>query len=226
MLHHCLYIFTRRSRQQSLCKIQTHVAPYLSKYPARNYLSVPKDVLLYENNTPGLLRLVGLCGLSQWLVITYMSSVMYQTMPSFFTWIPAEKASAVTDESKPISQRLPLAEWKYRFGFSLFTFTASTAILFTSFMYCLRTVSTIRLLHNSNKVYISTYTPLGTKQAFIEKLSNISAIQPRHTPMTQVPIKIKDRYFHFLLDKSGKFPQPSIYDRTVGIKRDFGIEKK
>lgn len=42
----------------------------------------------------------------------------------------------------------------------------------------------------------------------------------------EIPLKLKDHRFHFLVSKEGHFPQPSLFDRTVGIKRNFGIEEK
>ena len=35
----------------------------------------------------------------------------------------------------------------------------------------------------------------------------------------QVPLKLKGHRFFFLLDKEGEFMQPTLFDKTVGIKR-------
>lgn len=35
----------------------------------------------------------------------------------------------------------------------------------------------------------------------------------------QVPLKLKGYRFFFLLDKEGEFMQPTLFDKTVGIKR-------
>lgn len=201
-------------------KVKPQVA-YIVKLSKRKYLSVPKDVNIYKNNGgAGFARLVGVAGLGQWIVITYMSSVTFQNMPAFFKWIPAEKS-----EDKE-SQRLPLADWKYRIGFATFTFGAACAMMVTTYMYCFRSVSSITLLKSSDQVLFSTYTPLGSIRHFKISVRDVSAVQPRSSKMTQVPLKLKDHYFHYLVDKSGQFPQPSLFDRTVGIKRNFGMGKK
>ena len=35
----------------------------------------------------------------------------------------------------------------------------------------------------------------------------------------QVPLRLKGHRFFFLLDKEGEFVQPTLFDKTVGIKR-------
>ena len=35
----------------------------------------------------------------------------------------------------------------------------------------------------------------------------------------QLPLKLKGYRFFFLLDKEGEFLQPTLFDKTVGIKR-------
>ncbi|XP_057317720.1 transmembrane protein 223-like [Hydractinia symbiolongicarpus] len=194
-----------------------------SKIAHRAYLNIPKDVNIYNHKSAGFARILGLTGFGQWIVVSYMSFVMYQNMPAFFNWIPTDRS---TDNMSTQSKRLPLADWKYRLGFAIFSFGASCAMLVTTYMYCFRSVSSITLLKESQKVLFTTYTPIGTIRNFAIDVRNVSAIQPRAGKMTQIPLKLKGYQFHFLVDKAGSFPHPSLFDRTVGVKRDFGIQKK
>ena len=190
------------------------------------YLNVSKDVNIYKYDNARFARLLTICASGQWFVMTHMSVVMFQHMPAFFSWIPLDEPSDKQDTMSKDNQRIPCAKWTYRLAFSLFTFGISCAVLAGSCIYCARTVQSITLLKSSDKVLFKTYTPIGTLQNTIVPVAHVSALQSRTASMGYVPLRVKDYHFNFIVDKSGHFSQPSLFERTVGIKRDFGKKSK
>ncbi|XP_065647530.1 transmembrane protein 223 isoform X2 [Hydra vulgaris] len=182
------------------------------------FMNLSKDVIIYENKTRSskVLSMLGVFGFGQWCMSIYMSQTLLYHMPAFFSWIPPEKNL----EGK-VDNKLPRADLKYRIGFSFLAALASTGVLGSLVIFNLRSVSSITLLKGGKDVMIKTFTPFGKYFTVICELENISAVQHRTAIVSQIPLKIKGRRFHFLMDKSGEFIQPTLYDKTVGIKRTF-----
>jgi len=40
-------------------------------------------------------------------------------------------------------------------------------------------------------------------------------------PNSYIPLKVQGKPLHYLLDSNGNFVKPLLYDKTVGIKREF-----
>jgi hypothetical protein len=50
--------------------------------------------------------------------------------------------------------------------------------------------------------------------------SQVSAAGSRFSDTTQMPVKVKGKHLYYILDlKDGQFPQPKLFDQTVGLKR-------
>lgn len=58
----------------------------------RTFINVPRDIVIYEKKKVTILpNLIVLAGFGQWFVTGYMSFVMSQHMPAFFSWIPKDE---------------------------------------------------------------------------------------------------------------------------------------
>merc|ERR1712243_103553 len=175
------------------------------------YLNLSKDVTVYMRDNAHAVRLLSFCAFSQWGVITYNSIFFYQHLPAYFSWIPKDPSDVLEG-----SGRVVRAKWSYRLAASLFLFSTSTMVILAACVHSFRCVHSVTLLKSSDKVLLKTYTPLGTIHNTLASIPNVSAIRPRSASSRYVPLKVKDQYFNFLVDLSGRFTHPTLFDRTVG----------
>lgn len=101
----------------------------------------------------------------------------------------------------------------------LASFAVGVGLVFTTsgFIYSLRSVN--RLVLQGNNLRVVTHTPLGGTRSVTVPISDVSCTGSRIGAKPQVPLKLKGYRFFFLLDKEGEFMQPTLFDKTVGIKR-------
>jgi len=85
--------------------------------------------------------------------------------------------------------------------------------------YVIRSVRYLVLRKNREVVSVVTFTPFGRNRFIEVPLDNISC-QGSRTDVGFMPLKIKGRYFKFVVDsKSGVFPNTKLFDQTVEIHR-------
>lgn len=173
-----------------------------------------KDVTLYYYNRQKFFRLVGLACASQFI---------------FWGWMAYFLISLKRDKSQEkildVSSSSNLgASWKIvRFVMDspvmLASFAVGVGLVFTTsgFIYSLRSVN--RLVLQGNNLRVVTHTPLGGTRSVTVPISDVSCTGSRIGAKPQVPLKLKGYRFFFLLDKEGEFMQPTLFDKTVGIKR-------
>lgn len=94
-------------------------------------------------------------------------------------------------------------------------------ILTVAWMYTLRSVRYLILHKGGNKVSLVTYTPFGTNRIMTVPLENISCKEMRTRATSSLPIKVKGRYLHYLLDMRGEFKNEKLFDHTAGLRRAF-----
>lgn len=94
-------------------------------------------------------------------------------------------------------------------------------VLFISIMYPLRAVNSLWLFKGGKEVGLITHAPFGKKLTHVTPLENISCVQSRAQAQTQVPIKVKHKWFFYLLDKKGVFHNPELFDYMVGLRRNL-----
>lgn len=75
------------------------------------------------------------------------------------------------------------------------------------------------LRQGGSKVSFVTYGPLGTNRIMDVPLSHVSAVRPRTTRGRTIPIKVKNRKFHYLIDCDGEFRQKDLFDYFINLKR-------
>ncbi|EAT40882.1 AAEL007423-PA [Aedes aegypti] len=175
---------------------------------------VVKDVMLYKYENPRFYRILNIFAITQFLFWGYLSHFAYTTLRD--TPVPEGK----TDELAWY-ERINLGENKYRNGIAIMSFVIGYGILFTSWMFTLRSVRFLILRKGGDKVSVVTYGPFGKNRIMEVPLNCISAQESREAARVTIPIKIKNRSFFYVVDKKGEFTNARLYDYTVGMRRNL-----
>lgn len=72
-----------------------------------------------------------------------------------------------------------------------------------------------------NKVSFVTYGPFGTNRILDVPLNCVSAVQSRDIGASALPLKVKHKKFHYLLDNRGEYTNPQLFDHVINVKRRF-----
>lgn len=91
-------------------------------------------------------------------------------------------------------------------------------------MYSLKSVRYLILRKGGRMVTIVTYTPLGKNRMFTLGLENLSCQEQRSVAKSQLPIKVKGHYLHYILDMRGEFKNPTLFDYTAGLRRNLTVK--
>lgn len=83
----------------------------------------------------------------------------------------------------------------------------------------LRNVRYLILRKGGTNVSFVTYGPFGTNRIVDVPLSCVSAVQSREAASSSLPLKVRDKKFHYILDKQGEFTNPQIFDHIINVKR-------
>lgn len=86
-------------------------------------------------------------------------------------------------------------------------------------MLSLRTVRYLILRKGAKDVAFVTYGPFGKNRIMNVPLNCISAVQIRNPDVSSLPIKVKNRSFHYMLDSKGKYNNTEIFDHYINVKR-------
>lgn len=175
---------------------------------------VVKDVMLYKYENPRFYRILNWFAISQVLFWGYLSHFAYTTLRD--APVPEENR-----EGLAWYERVNLGENKYRNGIAIMSFVIGYGILFTAWMFTLRSVRFLILRKGGDKVSVVTYTPFGKNRIMDVPLKCISAQESREAARVTIPIKIKNRSFFYVVDKRGEFTNPRLYDYTVGMRRNW-----
>jgi hypothetical protein len=86
----------------------------------------------------------------------------------------------------------------------------------------LRFVRSVELLRGGRNVRIGTFGPLGLSLEKEFPLNHISCQRFRKTSIAgTLPLKIKGKWYKYIIDKKGTFHDPQLFDYTVGMKRSL-----
>lgn len=88
-------------------------------------------------------------------------------------------------------------------------------------MFTLKSVRYLVLHKGGNHVSLITYTPLGKNRTVTVKLENVCCKESRSNTRSQLPLKIKNHYLHYIMDMKGEFKNPTLFDYTAGLRRSF-----
>ena len=89
-------------------------------------------------------------------------------------------------------------------------------------LFAVRSVRYIILKPGGRSVRITTFSITGAANRYRHydiPLENVSAFQYRNTGVSYIPLKLKGKWFFFLVDSKGHFYKPSLFDQTVGVFR-------
>ncbi|XP_030755410.1 transmembrane protein 223 [Sitophilus oryzae] len=173
--------------------------------------NVVKDVILYKSENDRLLKILNVFGLFQFGLWSYVSLTAFKTLKN----VPGGEL----DEDAVWWKKINLGESKYRNGLTIITFALGWSILTLTWAFTLRSVKYIILRRGGQQATIVTYTPFSKNRLLTLDLNNISAKETRAAAKSFLPLKVKDYYFHYLVDMKGEFKNPLLFDNTVGLKR-------
>nr|CAG4652340.1 EOG090X0JX7 [Triops cancriformis] len=180
--------------------------------------SVAKDVLLYRYDNPRFFRMLGFFGLSQFIFWVYLTDFAATYVKGSENKVVTEDSSSDSNQPTILSRLAGLNI--YKFGLTLlFSSIAGSIILFGSAFYSLRAVRFLVLRKGGQGVTIVTYTPFGGTRYMEVPLVDISAKQSRQAAKVQLPVKVRNRMGHFIIDMRGDFLNGPLFDATAGLKR-------
>jgi hypothetical protein len=88
-------------------------------------------------------------------------------------------------------------------------------------MYPSRAVRSLWLLKGGKSIQLETYSVLAPQRSLTVPVDNVSCLQSRADTAAQIPMKVKDKWFFFLLDKRGTFYNTELFDFAVGLTRSM-----
>lgn len=88
-------------------------------------------------------------------------------------------------------------------------------------MYTLRSVRYLILNKGGKKLTFVTYTPFGKNRMMTVPMENVCCKEARNIARVQLPLKIKNRWMHYMLDMRGEFKNPLLFDSTAGLMRKW-----
>lgn len=192
----------------------------LSSHPRKKDTPV-KEVTLYYYNRQKFFRLVGLACASQFVFWAWMA---------YFQLSRVQFADLLNLESKKSQEKILDVSSKQGISWKVVRFVEERPVLLASvaiavglffttsgWIYSLRSVN--RLVLQGNNVRVVTHTPLGGTRSLMVPISEVSCSGSRIGTKPQVTLKLKGHSFFFLVDKEGEFLQPTLFDKTVGMKR-------
>ncbi|XP_046564907.1 transmembrane protein 223-like [Haliotis rubra] len=170
-----------------------------SQLPYEIDTNVSKDVLVYSFSGSRFYKLITLFGASQFIFWMYLSIFSFSSL----------KDISQEDEDKQLGIK--------REDSLVFC----SMVLFICWIYPQRAVNKLWLLKGGQGVQISTYSWFGKTRSFSAPLNHLSCLQSRTSSSSQISMKVKHRWFHFLLDKQGIFHNTELFDYAVGLQRNL-----
>ncbi|NWS79213.1 TM223 protein, partial [Crotophaga sulcirostris] len=168
---------------------------------------VPRDVVLFRYDRSRFFRLAGAFCVGQGVFWAYLAHCA-------FTMLRPAPGPGPEDPFRPRDN-------KWRFGFTGACLSLGSLIVAGGCLLPLRAVRRVTLLRGGGAVAIGTHGPLGVGAGptLTVALRDLSCPAHRAQVATALPLRVRGRPFYFLLDKRGDFPDPRLFDLTVGAFR-------
>ncbi|XP_042875241.1 transmembrane protein 223-like [Penaeus japonicus] len=179
----------------------------------QNY-AVEKDTLLFRNENRRFFKLINLFAMSQFFFWSYLSHFALTMMKD--VEVPADVRD---DPNIPWWRKMNLG--KYRNGITVSCFMIGWGTMALSWMYTLRSVRYLVLKKGGKSLAFVTFTPFGRNKTLNVPLEKVSAKQSRLTATVHLPLKVKGKYFHYILDMRGQFPNAKLFDYSAGLRRNW-----
>jgi len=190
---------------------------------------VTKDVLLFKYENQRFFSILNFFALSQFMFWSYLAHFSYTTLRDI-SKEDAEKQlkenmRLTSDNVESISlvwwRRINLGENKYRYGITLLCLSIGYIILVGAVLFTKRTVRYLTLLKGGQHVQLICYSPFWRPRLITVPLEHMTCNVSRDHIRGHLPIKIKNYWMYFLLDKSGTFTNTQLFDYTAGLKRSW-----
>lgn len=113
---------------------------------------------------------------------------------------------------------------KYKWSLVGFCLIFAYGSLFLTGIYASKCIQSLILLKGGKEVLVKTPISLTFLPKLVERtypVSHFSSVVTRDNAKAYMPIKIKGVRLYFLLKMTGDFPNPLLFDRTVGRKRNI-----
>ncbi|KAL5286613.1 TMEM223 family protein [Megaselia abdita] len=176
--------------------------------------NVLKDVMLFKYENPRFFKFMNIFGISQFCFWNYLAHFSYTTLRD----APVDK-SVAEDENTAWFEKINLGDNKFRNSISIFCFLIGYGVLAISWMYTLRSVRFLVLRKGGREISFVTYTPFGKNRILNVPMNCISAQEARQAARSQLPLKVKNKNFFYILDMRGEFLNTKLFDYTAGLKR-------
>ncbi|XP_054285543.1 transmembrane protein 223-like [Macrosteles quadrilineatus] len=172
-----------------------------------------KDKILFYYENPRYYTIINAFAFVQFFFWLHLSE---------FSLNKGEKLKMESNEFSPWWKKIDLEDKKTRKIVASSCFLIGYLILSVSWIYTLRSVRMLVLRKDNKTVSIVTYGPFARNRVLEVPLENITTNVSREFAKTQLPIKVKGKWFYYILDvKEGKFQNPVLFDHTAGMKRTF-----
>ncbi|XP_027222837.2 transmembrane protein 223 [Penaeus vannamei] len=176
--------------------------------------AVEKDTLLFRNENRRFFKLINLFAMSQFFFWSYLSHFALTMMKD--VEVPVEIRD---DPNVPWWRKMNLG--KYRNGITVSCFMIGWGTMALAWMYTLRSVRYLVLKKGGKTLAFVTFTPFGRNRTLAVPLEKVSAKQSRMTATVHLPLKVKGKYFHYILDMRGQFPNAKLFDYSAGLRRNW-----
>lgn len=190
------------------------ITPKLQETALNVNTNVIKDVILFKYDNPrfyNVLNIFAICQFGFWGYLSIFAFTSLRDAP-----VP-EKDS----ENMAWYMKINLGENKFRNTISACSFIIGYGILVISWMFTLRSVRYLVLRKGGTDVTVVTYGPFGRNRMLTVGLQDISCKEIRTAARSQLPIKIKNHYLHYILDMKGEFRNTALFDNTAGLRRHW-----
>ncbi|XP_031622193.1 transmembrane protein 223 [Contarinia nasturtii] len=176
--------------------------------------NLAKDVIIFKYNNPKYFKLMNFFGFIQFFFFLIASEFILSTLRQ----TPVNEKDPDFD-AKPFYLKVNLGENKYKYGISFASFIFGLTILGFVWTTTVRSVRFLILRKGGSYVSFVTYGPFGKNRIMDVPLRFVSAVQSRNVGASALPIKVKGKTFHYLLDKQGQYTNPEIFDHVINVKR-------
>lgn len=196
-----------------------------------------KDVIVFKYDNPKHFKIMNIFGIAQFF---------FWLMCSEFTLSQMRYTPINTGDPNfadlPFYLKINLGENKYKYALAIGSFAVGMitiksrhpftlkmndlifdisgfGILAFVWTFTLRNVRYLVMRKGGATVSFVTYGPFGTNRITDVPLRFVSAVQSRDIGASALPIKVRGKRFHYILDKQGEYTNPQLFDHVINVKR-------
>ncbi|XP_028029126.1 transmembrane protein 223 [Bombyx mandarina] len=178
--------------------------------------NVAKDVILFKYENPSFYKYMNIFAGVQYAFWMYLGIFAFSTLKD----APVDK-SKITEDT-PWYRKINLGENKYKNTLGTLAVIIGAGSLTMIWMYTLRSVRYLVLHKGGKHVSLVTYAPFGRNRSMKVPIEDICCQERRTVAKVQLPLKVRNRMMHYMLDMRGEFKNPLLFDCTAGLLRKWG----